>query len=118
MQRFSKFRDSGFQGFRSGGRDRLQAQRGIPLSPSRDWIMTVFQIVSKLEALGCEVVLQGGNAAVIPPAEKLARGKQKKFLQLMKQAAKHSLAVRYWIAEREASRRWDASGHDPQWWRE
>lgn len=75
--------------------------------------MTVTAIIEHVERHGGEFILNAYGLSVLPPA-----GESKKFKFLLSEVRKHAPAVLYWLRERQAARLWEASGHDPHWWRE
>lgn len=76
-------------------------------------MLTVTSIIEQVERHGGEFILTGGGLSVLPPDTD-----QKKFKFLLMQVRRNAPAVLYWLRERQAARRWEASGHDPHWWRE
>src|ERR1700728_2018228 len=72
-------------------------------------------IIRKVERLGVSFVLQGRAVGLVWP-ELDARQYQEAW-QLERDARKHAYLVEAIIRDREASHRWEASGHDPEWWK-
>src|SRR5438093_1221106 len=68
--------------------------------------MKVSTLIRKIERAGGTFHLHGRAVSV--------SGVPKRYQRLLRQQA---YALKCSILEREAARKWDASGHNPAWWR-
>jgi hypothetical protein len=80
--------------------------------------MTISALVEKIERMGGQFVVEvkTRQASIMWPPEPTPK-EQIAFHRLDRLARQQHYCLTAWLLEREASRRWEASGRDPHWWR-
>ena len=78
--------------------------------------MTTNKLVERIEALGGKFLVEGRRVSILWP-ESPSVSDQIEFQKLDRIARTDHYSLTAWILEREASRKWEARGRDPRWWR-
>lgn len=76
----------------------------------------VAKLIEQIERLGGKFVIANREISLAQP-DSLTTAQQNAFRRLDGQARRNFTLVRAELLEREASRAWEASGRNPDWWR-